>query len=237
VAAFLVGSKHVFLQMPSRVQRPKYNVAKSQGLWTLTLTLDNSLFSYAGDQSLTNSFFLPGTVAGDFLSISSTSRHSDCSSRTSTLNDSGRPGSKSGFTLDDRFIKSWIRPPHRRTLPSAIPGGCARPRRLRAPHLISPKRCPPNCALPPSGCCVIKLYGPIEARESYRPPDATASTCRCSDRDLLARTDRLRGRHREWPYGFVDDFRQTQFAGTGADSLNFSLISFSVAPSNTGVAK
>src|SRR6267142_595947 len=27
---------------------------------------------------------------------------------------------------------------------------------------ISPKRCPPNCALPPSGCWVTRLYGPVE---------------------------------------------------------------------------
>ena len=27
---------------------------------------------------------------------------------------------------------------------------------------ISPKRCPPNCALPPSGCCVTNEYGPVE---------------------------------------------------------------------------
>ena len=27
---------------------------------------------------------------------------------------------------------------------------------------ISPSRCPPNCALPPSGCCVTSEYGPIE---------------------------------------------------------------------------
>ena len=27
---------------------------------------------------------------------------------------------------------------------------------------ISPKRWPPNCALPPSGCCVTREYGPVE---------------------------------------------------------------------------
>src|SRR5699024_11608373 len=27
---------------------------------------------------------------------------------------------------------------------------------------ISPKRCPPNCALPPNGCCVTREYGPVE---------------------------------------------------------------------------
>ena len=29
---------------------------------------------------------------------------------------------------------------------------------------ISPKRWPPNCALPPSGCWVMRLYGPVTAR-------------------------------------------------------------------------
>ena len=27
---------------------------------------------------------------------------------------------------------------------------------------ISPNLWPPNCALPPSGCCVTKLYGPVD---------------------------------------------------------------------------
>ena len=27
---------------------------------------------------------------------------------------------------------------------------------------ISPKRWPPNCALPPSGCCVTSEYGPVD---------------------------------------------------------------------------
>ena len=27
---------------------------------------------------------------------------------------------------------------------------------------ISPKRWPPNCALPPNGCCVTSEYGPVE---------------------------------------------------------------------------
>src|ERR1051326_1019152 len=38
----------------------------------------------------------------------------------------------------------------------------AAPYASNAQTSISPKRWPPNCALPPSGCCVIRLYGPIE---------------------------------------------------------------------------
>ena len=34
--------------------------------------------------------------------------------------------------------------------------------RLERPHSISPKRWPPNCALPPSGCCVTSECGPVE---------------------------------------------------------------------------
>src|SRR5882672_6136552 len=40
-----------------------------------------------------------GSSASPFFCTSSTSRQSDCSSRTSTLNDSGKPGSKSASPL------------------------------------------------------------------------------------------------------------------------------------------
>jgi len=39
-----------------------------------------------------------------------------------------------------------------------------RRRTPRRPTSISPKRCPPNCALPPSGCWVTSEYGADRAR-------------------------------------------------------------------------
>ncbi len=37
----------------------------------------------------------------------------------------------------------------------------AAPYAYNAQTSISPKRCPPNCALPPSGCWVTSEYGPV----------------------------------------------------------------------------
>src|SRR3989338_2470821 len=103
-----------------------------------------------------------GVAWPGFSLRSSMSRHSPLSSRISTLKDSGililrigsplimdsyafeRPG-----TSSDLIVRiSW--------------SVCAAPYASSAHTSISPKRWPPNWALPPSGCCVISEYGPIE---------------------------------------------------------------------------
>jgi len=84
--------------------------------------------------------------------INSTSRQRDCSSRISTLKDSGTPGSMAASPLDDGLVDlgtaiDVIGLGSQQLLQDVRHAGM-----LRAPHTsISPKRCPPNCALPPSG--------------------------------------------------------------------------------------
>src|SRR5262249_31033280 len=94
--------------------------------------------------------------------ISSTSRHSDCSSRTRTLNDSGRPGS-AGTSPLTMASYACERPSTSSDL--TVRSSCSvyeAPYASSAQTSISPNRWPPNWALPPSGCCVISEYGPIE---------------------------------------------------------------------------
>ena len=86
----------------------------------------------------------------------------DCNSLTSTLKLSGTPGSGMFSPLT---IASYVL-----TLPTTssdftVNISCsvyAAPYASNAQTSISPKRCPPNCALPPKGCCVTNEYGPVE---------------------------------------------------------------------------
>src|ERR1700730_18331391 len=84
----LLESKHVFLQIPSRVQRPMSNVYVTLrtldfGRWTL----DNSYSATLVISASPTPSSLPAPLPATFLLINSTSRQSDCSSRTRTLND------------------------------------------------------------------------------------------------------------------------------------------------------
>ena len=91
-----------------------------------------------------------------------TSNPNACNSFTSTLKLSGTPGSGIFSPLT---IASYVF-----TLPTTssdltVNISCsvyAAPYASSAQTSISPKRCPPNCALPPSGCCVTNEYGPVE---------------------------------------------------------------------------
>ena len=86
---------------------------------------------------------------------SSTSRQSACSSRTNTLNDSGRPGFMADSPLHDRLVDLGPAEDvvgfHRQQFAQDVG-----PRRtLPEPTLPSRRSAgPPNCALPPSGCSV-----------------------------------------------------------------------------------
>src|SRR5690606_34860331 len=85
-----------------------------------------------------------------------------CSSFTSTLNDSGIPGSGRFSPLT---IASYtrLRPFTSSDLTVSIScSTCAAPYASSAHTSISPKRWPPNCALPASGCWVTSEYGPID---------------------------------------------------------------------------
>ena len=80
----------------------------------------------------------------------------------STLNDSGRPAvnDASPLTIDSY---TFARPVTSSDFAvSSSWRMCAAPYASSAQTSISPKRWPPNCALPPSGCCVMSEYGPIE---------------------------------------------------------------------------
>ena len=91
-----------------------------------------------------------------------TLRPSACSSFTSTLKLSGTPGLGrfSPFTIASY---ARLRPVTSSDLTVSISWSvCAAPYASSAHTSISPNRCPPNCALPASGCCVTRLYGPIE---------------------------------------------------------------------------
>ena len=51
---------------------------------------------------------------------------------------------------------------------------------------ISPKRCPPYCALPPKGCCVTSEYGPDGAGMNFvRHQMAQLHHIDVADDDLL----------------------------------------------------
>src|SRR6185503_1199967 len=95
-------------------------------------------------------------------SISSTFRQSNCSSLRSTLNDSGKPDSS---TCSPLTIASYMRVRPMTSSDFTVRNSCrpyAAPYASIAHTSISPNRCPPNCALPPSGCCVMSEYGPID---------------------------------------------------------------------------
>ena len=63
----------------------------------------------------------------------------------------GDAGLEGVVALDDRLIDPWCVRRRRPTSPSASPAACRRRRRPGAPRPpISPKRWPPNCALPPA---------------------------------------------------------------------------------------
>src|SRR6202140_1398567 len=89
-------------------------------------------------------------------------RPSERISWTSTLNDSGIPASK---VSSPRTIASYtlVRPATSSDFTVSISWSVyAAPYASSAHTSISPKRWPPNCALPPRGCCVTRLYGPGE---------------------------------------------------------------------------
>src|SRR5664280_1083494 len=93
---------------------------------------------------------------------SSTSSPRLWSSRTSTLNDSGRPGCSGTLPLT---IASYTRERPSTSSDLTVNSSCsvyAAPYASSAQTSISPNRWPPNCALPPRGCWVIIEYGPVE---------------------------------------------------------------------------
>ncbi len=80
----------------------------------------------------------------------------------STLNDSGTPGS---ITFSPLTIASYVLTRPTTSSDLTVKSSCsvyAAPYASSAQTSISPKRWPPNCALPPNGCCVIIEYGPVE---------------------------------------------------------------------------
>ena len=85
-----------------------------------------------------------------------------CSSFTMTLKDSGRPGSS---TFSPLTMASYmrVRPATSSDLTVSISWRLyAAPYASSAQTSISPRRWPPNWALPPSGCWVTSEYGPVE---------------------------------------------------------------------------
>ena len=91
-----------------------------------------------------------------------TSSASDCISFSSTLNDSGIDGSAmfspltiASYALTRPIVSSDL-------IVSISCSVYAAPYASSAHTSISPKRWPPNCALPPSGCWVTSEYGPVE---------------------------------------------------------------------------
>ena len=91
-----------------------------------------------------------------------TSSESDCISLSSTLNDSGIDGSAmfspltiASYALTRPIVSSDL-------IVSISWSVYAAPYASSAHTSISPKRWPPNCALPPSGCWVTSEYGPVE---------------------------------------------------------------------------
>src|SRR5699024_11209236 len=103
-------------------------------------------------------------ISISFSSLESTfaSKPRLCNSLIRTLNDSGTPASG---TLSPLTIDSYVftRPTTSSDFTVRISWSVyAAPYASSAQTSISPKRCPPNCALPPSGCCVTSEYGPVE---------------------------------------------------------------------------
>src|SRR5436305_962596 len=91
-----------------------------------------------------------------------TSSASDCISFSSTLNDSGIDGSAMFSPLTIASY-AFTRPTVSSDLIVSISCNVyAAPYASSAHTSISPKRWPPNWALPPSGCCVTCEYGPVE---------------------------------------------------------------------------
>ena len=91
-----------------------------------------------------------------------TSSASDCISLSSTLNDSGIDGSAMFSPLTIASY-AFTRPTVSSDLIVSISWSVyAAPYASSAHTSISPKRWPPNCALPPSGCWVTSEYGPVE---------------------------------------------------------------------------
>src|SRR3979411_1093338 len=101
-------------------------------------------------------------IASSLSLSTSTLSPSDWSSLMSTLNDSGTPGGwmSSPFTIASYV---WTRPMTSSDL--TVRSSCRMepaPYASSAQTSISPNRCPPNGAFPPSGCWVMSEYGPVE---------------------------------------------------------------------------
>ena len=94
--------------------------------------------------------------------ITRTFRQSACISLMSTLKLSGMPGSGMFSPLTIASY-TFTRPSTSSDLMVRIScSAYAAPYASSAHTSISPNRWPPNCALPPSGCCVIIEYGPVD---------------------------------------------------------------------------
>src|SRR6266508_2628928 len=122
---------------------------------------------------------------------------------------------------------------------------CAAPYASSAQNSISPKRWPPNCALPPSGCWVTSEYGPVlrawilsstrwSSFRMYMKPTVTfcskASPVRPSNKRTFPDARRPSGR-------FVSTLNLTGWSGfCFVHSISASSTSTGVAPSNTGEA-
>src|ERR1700682_1579262 len=108
---FLLESKHVsnlHCRLPTEYLAVFGLWPSVFGLWLVALfkvqkPKTQDLFSYPSTAPVSSASPTPSSAPAPlplgFLLISSTSRQSDCNSRTSTLNDSGRPGSKSASPL------------------------------------------------------------------------------------------------------------------------------------------
>ena len=112
-------------------------------------SIPSSIFSFNSNSLLSSEY-------------SFTSSPKLCNSFIKTLKLSGTPGSGIFSPLT---IASYVF-----TLPTTSSdftvniscNVCAAPYASSAQTYISPKRCPPNCAFPPRGCCVTNEYGPVE---------------------------------------------------------------------------
>src|SRR6185503_6567457 len=145
---------------------------------------------------------------------------------TSTLKDSGIPASILWSPLT-MFSYTLVRPLMSSDLTVSISCSVyAAPYASSAQTSISPKRWPPNCALPPSGCCVTSEYGPVE-RACILSSTRWCSFSMCMKPTVTGRSNGSPMRPSKssiWP-----------LRGSPASS-SIALISSSVAPSNTGVA-
>jgi len=150
----------------------------------------------------------------------------DCNSFIKTLKLSGTPGSGifSPFT-----IASYVF-----TLPTTSSDFTvniswrvyAAPYASSAQTSISPKRCPPNCALPPKGCWVTNEYGPVERA------CILSSTKWCNFNMYITPT--VIGWSNASPV--LPSYKVVLPSLERPASSNRSSISFDFAPSNTGVA-